>query len=69
MVSHGPELVEVPRSAARASTPRPSGWRTSASRSRSTDAPGYLGLGYVFGPNPSAGEMVPKGSTITLIVI
>ena len=26
-------------------------------------------LGFVFGTNPSAGEMAPKGSTITLIVV
>ena len=26
-------------------------------------------LGFVFGTNPRAGEEVPKGSTITLIVV
>ena len=29
----------------------------------------YLGLGYVFSTDPRSGELVPKGSTITLYII
>ena len=29
----------------------------------------YIGLGYVLSTDPSAGEMVPRGSTITLFLV
>ncbi|MFC6285578.1 Stk1 family PASTA domain-containing Ser/Thr kinase [Nocardioides sp. GCM10027113] len=70
VVSLGPELVEVP-----------SGLRGSgvdAARQRLEDlgfdvkverSDNYFGLGYVFSHSPKAGEMVPRGSTITLYLI
>ncbi|WP_417614420.1 PASTA domain-containing protein [Nocardioides caricicola] len=33
------------------------------------EAPGYLGLGFVFSQSPGGGERVPIGSTITLSII
>ena len=33
------------------------------------EAPGYLGLGFVFSMDPDAGSEIPKGSTITLYLI
>ena len=33
------------------------------------EAPGYLGLGFVFAMDPDAGAEIPKGSTITLYLI
>ena len=33
------------------------------------EAPGYLGLGFVFSMDPEAGSEIPKGSTITLYLI
>ncbi|SDC58299.1 Stk1 family PASTA domain-containing Ser/Thr kinase [Nocardioides lianchengensis] len=68
-VSLGPELVEVPNV-------RASGVEDARERLedlgfvvRTTEAAGYLGLGYVFSTDPGAGEMVAKGSTITLSLI
>ncbi|WP_295658125.1 PASTA domain-containing protein, partial [uncultured Nocardioides sp.] len=29
----------------------------------------YIGVGFVFSSDPGAGEMVPKGSTVTLYLI
>ena len=33
------------------------------------EAPGYLGLGFVFSMDPDAGSEIPKGSTVTLYLI
>jgi beta-lactam-binding protein with PASTA domain len=70
VVSQGPELVEVPDGLVASGV--------EDARQRLLDlgfdvelerAPGYLGIGYVYGVDPDSGEMVPKGSTITLTII
>jgi beta-lactam-binding protein with PASTA domain len=33
------------------------------------EAPGYLGLGFVFSQDPQAGTELPKGSTVTIYLI
>ncbi len=55
VVSQGPELVEVP----------------GGLRAMGVDAATELleGLGFVFSTDPGSGELVPKGSTITLFLV
>lgn len=69
VVSQGPELVEVPRVVAMgvdAATERLEslGFQVDVQNSDS-----YIGVGFVFSSDPSAGTMAPKGSTITLYLI
>jgi serine/threonine-protein kinase len=33
------------------------------------EAPGYIGLGYVFSMDPPAGSDIPKGSTVTIYLV
>ena len=47
--------------------PRPS--RAPASPSTSQEAPGYIGLGYVFSMDPGAGTELPIGSTVTIYLV
>ncbi|GAB3768220.1 serine/threonine-protein kinase [Nocardioides ginsengisegetis] len=70
VVSKGPELVEVPGGiiasgvdAARAKL-EALGFRVDVQNSDH-----YLGLGYVYEMDPHSGDMVPRGSTITLFQI
>lgn len=69
VVSKGPELVEVPQ--VRASPVQSAvdelealGFKVDIVRGSS-----YIGLEFVFSSDPSAGEMIPKGSTITLNLV
>jgi serine/threonine-protein kinase len=69
VVSKGPELVEVPRVIAMgvdAATERLEalGFQVVVENSDS-----YIGVGFVFSTSPGAGDMVAKGSTITLYLI
>jgi beta-lactam-binding protein with PASTA domain/serine/threonine protein kinase len=69
VVSKGPELVEVPRVIAMgvdAATERLEalGFQVAVENSDS-----YIGVGFVFSTSPEAGDMVAKGSTITLYLI
>ena len=69
VVSQGPELVEVPRVIAMgvdAATERLEalGFQVSVQNSDS-----YIGVGFVFSTSPGAGDMVARGSTITLYLI
>ena len=69
VVSKGPELVAIPRVRAMgvgAATARLEelGFEVETEESR-----GYLGLGYVYAVSPGEGEQVPKGSTVTLILV
>jgi serine/threonine-protein kinase len=69
VVSKGPELVEVPRVIAMgvdAATEKLEalGFQVAVENSDS-----YIGLGFVFSTSPEAGDMVAKGSTITLYLI
>ncbi|WP_307828129.1 Stk1 family PASTA domain-containing Ser/Thr kinase [Nocardioides sp. SYSU D00038] len=69
-VSLGPELVEVPGGlvasgvdAAREKL-EDAGFRVDVQESDQ-----YLGLGYVFSTSPRSGDLVPRGSTITLYLV
>jgi len=69
VVSKGPELVEVPRVIAMgvdAATEKLEalGFQVAVENSDS-----YIGVGFVFSTSPEAGDMVAKGSTITLYLI
>ncbi|CAA9382115.1 MAG: Probable serine/threonine-protein kinase pknL [uncultured Nocardioides sp.] len=69
VVSKGPELVEVPRVIAMgvdAATEKLEalGFGVDVKNSDS-----YIGVGFVFSTSPSAGDMVARGSTITLYLI
>ncbi|RYB95547.1 serine/threonine-protein kinase [Nocardioides oleivorans] len=69
VVSLGPELVEVPRVRAmgvEAATELLEGLGFVV---ETEQADNYLGLGFVFSSDPSQGDEVPKGSTITLFLI
>ena len=68
-MSKGPELVEVPRVIAMgvdAATERleDAGFQVVVENSDN-----YIGVGFVFSTSPGAGDMVAKGSTITLYLI
>jgi serine/threonine protein kinase/beta-lactam-binding protein with PASTA domain len=70
VVSRGPELVEVPdglvASGVDAATERleEEGFEVEV---REDDS--YIGLGFVFRTDPGSGELVPRGSTVTLYLI
>ncbi len=69
VVSKGPELVEVPRVQAmgvEAATELLEGLGF-AVQTQESDT--YLGLGFVASSDPGSGELVPKGSTITLFLV
>jgi beta-lactam-binding protein with PASTA domain len=69
VVSQGPELVEVPRVQAMgvdAATELLEGLGFSVETEESDT---YLGLGFVASSDPGSGELVPKGSTITLFLV
>jgi serine/threonine-protein kinase len=70
VVSRGPELVEIPGGIigsgveSAEDTLEALGFDVEVE-----DAPGSLGLGYVFSMDPDSGDRVPRGSTITLYLI
>jgi serine/threonine-protein kinase len=69
VVSLGPELVEVPqvsRMGVEAATELLEGLGFEV---ETEEADIYLGLGYVSSSDPSAGDRVPQGSTITLFLV
>lgn len=70
VVSLGPELIEVPGglrgSGVEAATERLEALGFEVETERSDN---YFGLGYVFSTSPESGDMVPRGSTITLYLI
>jgi len=69
LVSLGPELVEVPNVRA-AGVDSATQTLTDLGFVVSTqEAPGYLGLGFVFSQDPDPGTELPKGSTVTLYLI
>ena len=69
VVSRGPELVTVPNVRAQGVASATQELEALGFVVRTQNAAGYLGLGYVFSQDPSAGEQVPRGSTITLTLI
>ncbi len=69
VVSKGPELVEVPQVVAmgvEAATERLEALGFEVDVENSDN---YIGVGFVFSSDPDAGELVPKGSTVTLYLI
>jgi beta-lactam-binding protein with PASTA domain/serine/threonine protein kinase len=69
VVSRGPELVEVPSVRAYGVDDATAKLEGLGFHVVTEDAPGSLGLGFVFSQSPGGGEMAPKGSTITLQII
>ncbi|KQW53348.1 protein kinase [Nocardioides sp. Root1257] len=69
VVSKGPELVEVPSVRAQGVDAATETLRNLGFNVVTEEAPGYLGLGFVFSQSPGGGDMVPPGSTITLSLI
>ena len=69
VVSRGPELVEMPDVRAHGVESAREELTALGFVVRVENATGYLGLGYVFKTDPSRGEMVPLGSTVTLYQI
>ena len=68
-VSLGPELVEVPNVVAAGVESATATLQGLGFVVVTEQAPGFLGLGFVFSMDPDAGSSVPKGSTITLYLI
>ena len=68
-VSKGPDLVEVPQVRAQGVESARQELEALGFVVETREASGYLGLGYVFSQDPSAGERIPRGSTITLTLI
>jgi serine/threonine-protein kinase len=69
VVSRGPELVKVPSVRAYGVEDATEKLEGLGFHVVTEDAPGSLGLGFVFSQDPGGGEMAPKGSTITLQII
>jgi eukaryotic-like serine/threonine-protein kinase len=69
VVSKGPELIEVPSVRGNGVDAARETLEGLGFHVETEDAPGSLGLGFVFSQSPDAGEMVPPGSTITLSLI
>lgn len=69
VVSLGPELVEVPRVRAMGVEAATDLLEGLGFQVTTEQADNYLGLGFVFSSDPSQGDEVPKGSTITLYLI
>ena len=69
VVSQGPELVEVPRVVANGVEAAKETLRDLGFKVKTKKSSGYLGLGFVSRTDPRAGELVPKGSTITLFLV
>ncbi|HYF74618.1 MAG TPA: Stk1 family PASTA domain-containing Ser/Thr kinase [Nocardioides sp.] len=69
VVSKGPQLIEVPSVRAQGVEAATQTLTDLGFKVVTEEAPGYLGLGFVFSQSPGGGDMVPVGSTITLSVI
>ena len=68
-VSKGPELVEVPRVVAMGQGAAKEKLEQAGFKVAYKESGTYLGLHFVLRSDPSAGSMVPKGSTITLYLV
>ncbi|WP_244963143.1 Stk1 family PASTA domain-containing Ser/Thr kinase [Nocardioides dongkuii] len=68
-VSLGPELVEMPNVRAAGVEAARDQLEDLGFEVETRESDAHLGLGYVFSSDPGAGEMVPKGSTVTLTII
>jgi eukaryotic-like serine/threonine-protein kinase len=69
VVSKGPELVEVPSVRGEGVGAATKKLEDLGFKVETHDAPGSLGLGFVFSQSPGGGDKVPPGSTISLSLI
>ncbi|WP_243395344.1 Stk1 family PASTA domain-containing Ser/Thr kinase [Nocardioides currus] len=69
VVSKGPELVEVPQMRAKGVEAATQELEALGFEVAVENSENYIGLGFVFSTSPGAGDMVAKGSTITLYLI
>jgi serine/threonine-protein kinase len=69
VVSKGPELVEVPSVRGQGVAAATEKLEDLGFNVETHDAPGSLGLGFVFSQSPGGGDMVRPGSTISLSLI
>lgn len=69
VVSKGPELVEVPRVIAQGVDAATEELENAGFRVAVENSAEYIGLGFVLRTSPGAGDLVAKGSTITIYLI
>jgi serine/threonine-protein kinase len=69
LVSLGPQLVEVPDVVASGVDDAKATLEAAGFAVDVQEAPGYIGLGYVFSMDPGAGTELPIGSTVTLYLV
>jgi serine/threonine-protein kinase len=69
LVSLGPELVAVPNVVAFGVDDAVATLEAAGFEVEQQNAPGYLGIGYVFSMDPEAGTELPKGSTVTIFLV
>jgi serine/threonine-protein kinase len=69
VVSKGPELVDVPSVRGQGVDAATQTLEDLGFHVETRQAPGSLGLGFVFSQDPEGGARVPRGSTITLSLI
>jgi beta-lactam-binding protein with PASTA domain/serine/threonine protein kinase len=69
LVSLGPQLVEVPDVVAHGVDEATATLQAAGFVVTVAQAPGYIGLGYVFSMDPVAGSEIPKGSTVTIYLV
>ena len=69
LVSLGPQLVEVPNVVAYGVDDATAALQAVGFAVDVEEAPGYIGLGYVFSMDPGAGTELPIGSTVILYLV
>jgi beta-lactam-binding protein with PASTA domain/serine/threonine protein kinase len=69
VVSLGPQLFEVPDVVAQGVDDATATLQGAGFNVDVQQAPGYIGLGYVFSMDPGAGTELPKGSTVTIYLV
>jgi serine/threonine-protein kinase len=69
LVSLGPQLVAVPNVVAYGVDDATATLKAAGFAVETQEAPGYIGLGYVFSMDPEAGTEIPIGSTVTLFLV
>lgn len=69
LVSLGPELVEVPNVVAYGVDDATATLQDAGFEVAVLNAPGYIGLGFVYSMDPGAGTELPIGSTVTIYLI
>jgi beta-lactam-binding protein with PASTA domain/serine/threonine protein kinase len=69
VVSLGPQLIEVPDVVASGVDDATQTLQDAGFVVQVSNAPGYIGLGYVFSMDPGAGTELPKGSTVTIYLV